>query len=44
MTNEEFKKKFVLQIGNRIIFGVYKRAVLVYKTKIVFNKNEDEIE
>lgn len=43
MTNEEFKKKFVLQIGNRVIFGIYKKAVLVYKTKIVINKNEDEI-
>jgi len=44
MSKEKSEKKFVLQIGNRVIFGIYKRAVLVYKTKIIFNKNEDEIE
>lgn len=44
MTSEKFKKKFVLQIGNRVIFGIYKKEVTAYKTKIVINKNEDEIE
>jgi hypothetical protein len=42
--NDKFEKKFVLQIGKRVIFGIYKKEVIVYKTKIVINKNEDEIE
>lgn len=40
----KLEKKFVLQIGKRVIFGIYKKEVIVYKTKIVINKNEDEIE
>ena len=42
--SDKFEKKFVLQIGKRVIFGIYKKEVIVYKTKIVINKNEDEIE
>ena len=43
MTNEKFERKFILQIGKKIIFGIIKKEVIVYKTKIVFNKDEDEI-
>jgi hypothetical protein len=44
MTKERFDKKFWLQIGKKVIFGIYKVEVTVYKTKIIFVKNEDEIE
>lgn len=43
MTNEKFERKFIFQIGKRIIFGIIKKEVIVYKMKIVFNKDEDEI-
>jgi hypothetical protein len=43
MTKEKFEKKFWLQIGKKVIFGIYKVEVTVYKTKIIFNKDEDEI-
>jgi hypothetical protein len=44
MTKKKFEKKFVLQIGHKVLFGIYKEEVIKYKTKIVFNKDEDEIE
>jgi hypothetical protein len=44
MTSEKFEKKFWLQIGKKVLFGIYKKEVTVYKTKIIFNKNEDDIE
>jgi hypothetical protein len=43
MTNEKYEKKFVLQIGKKIIFGIYRKEVIVYKTVIKFFKDEDEI-
>jgi hypothetical protein len=44
MSKEKFEKKFVLQIGNKVLFGIYKKEVIVKRLKFVLNKNEDEIE
>jgi hypothetical protein len=44
MTKEQFEKKFVLQIGKKVIFGIYRKEVIVHKTIIKFFKDEDEIE
>ena len=30
MSKEQFEKKFVLQIGNRVIFGIYKKAAFYW--------------
>jgi hypothetical protein len=34
---------FALKIRDRIIFGIYKKEVIVKKTRIVINKGIDEI-
>jgi hypothetical protein len=34
---------FALKIRDKIIFGIYKKEVIVKKTKIIINKGIDEI-
>ena len=44
MTKEKYERKFWLQIGKRVIFGIIRKEVIVIKTKLIINKNEDEVE
>jgi hypothetical protein len=37
------QKIFALMIGSKVLFGIYKKEVIVTKTKIIFNKEEDDI-
>lgn len=37
------EKIFALMIGSKVLFGIYKKEVMVIKIKMVFNKEEDDI-